>query len=756
MLEHHSVRSTNPPRSQPRLRRALTALVGVGVLVLGAPSAVSTPDPREQPRDGAAPDGYLIAQQAVVPMYEPPPGVIAGNNLADAFDGVDSDGDQVRTVLMSWQSNEDVGTADSERLLARSTDNGHTFPYGYTDTISGFYSKLRDGDILGVEFIPQSADTHTATLIQRRSSDLGATWKEETAAFSTDKTFDAKVFNRGLRIHRDILEDSQGRLLLPYYTKYAEDSAGSAEIAISKDNGKTWRRLSTIFPADGNRAFNETGVSWASNGDLVAVARSHVGSTLSQLYTARSTDEGRTWSAPEPIMITTASGEPAPTTGVMPVLDLLPNGVMTLTFGRPDNWVAISPDGTGRSFEQAQVTYRNFPDQDLGAFQRSHGSSGNGSHAVVGPNRILQVGDNCAPSWGCPPTDSGFHVDGKYRVWKTFIDILAPGFGKIDLRSKVESGAIKINTTMTSLDSKLPELGPRGPLDGSTDWASSAFARDQAKGTYTLTLDREYDLTKAGLSLHRGKASAATVEVSLDGRAWTQVVDTGAVTSYALRYYPLDRVPAKYVRITVNDPTAGGALLNEIELYSTTNSFENEAVDTVPRGYTDAVGATVVDFDTSGDGHALRLADAWKDATAQATWTSDPAATQHLAFRFASLGYPRTLQFVTLGRTAEGTVVPAYQLAVQSDGALASYDAATGVWTKITSPGAAPQKQWHRIRVEATLTEAKVYLADQLVGTVAPTTGGVTGLSGHRFATTGTAPSYDNFVIDDVEQTSPR
>lgn len=756
MINNRVVPSSSTTRFRPRFRQALMALAGVGVLALGAPSAISVPDPREQPRDGAPPSGYLIAQQAVVPMYEPPPGVIAGNPSAGAFDGVGPDGGQVRSVLMGWQSNEDVATADGERLVARSTDNGHTFPYGYQDSIPPFSSKLRNGDLFGVEFIPKSAEQHTATLVQRRSSDLGATWKEETGRFTTDKTFDPGSFNRGLRVQRDILDDSQGRLLLSYYTKYAEDSAGSAELAISKDNGKNWQRLSTIFPADGTRAFNETGLSWASNGDLVAVARSHVGSALSQLHTARSTDEGRTWSAPEPLMIKTASGEPAPTTGVMPVIDLLPNGIMTLTFGRPDNWVAISPDGNGRSFEQAQVTYRNYPDQDLGAFQRSHGSSGNGSHVAVGPNRILQVGDNCAPSWGCPATDAGFHVDGKYRVWKKFVDILAPGFGKIDLRSKVESGAIKVDTTMTSRDSKLPEMGPRGPLDGSTDWASSAYAKDSAKGTYTLTLDRVYELTKAGLSLHRGMPAAATVEVSLDGKAWTKVTDTGTVTSYALGYYPIDRVPAKYVRVTVNDPTAGGAFLNELELYSTTNSFENDAVDTVPRGYTDAIGATVVDVDTSGDGHAMRLADAWKDAIGKATWNSERVAEQDLGFRFISLGYARTLQFQTLGHDAEGAVVPAYQLAVQSNGALASYNAATGVWTKLTDAGAAPSKQWHQIRVEATLTEAKVFLADKLVGTVAPTTAGVVALSGHRFVTSGTAQAYDNFVIDDVEQTTPR
>ncbi|GAA0898518.1 hypothetical protein GCM10009557_73840 [Virgisporangium ochraceum] len=573
--------------------------------------------------------------------------------------------------------------------------------------------------------------------------------------FTTDRTFDSTAFDRGIRAHRDILEDPQGNLLLTYYTKSQGESAGAAEMAISRDKGRSWQRYATLFPPIGNRSFNEVGVSWAVNGDLVAVSRSHVGSALSQMYTARSTDKGRTWSAPVPVRIATASGEPAPQTGVMPVLHLLPNGIMTLTFGRPDNWVAISPDGLGNSFEQAQVTYRNFPEQDTGAFQRTHGSSGNGAHAVVGPNRILQVGDNCAPSWGCPATDAGFQIDGEYRVWKKFVDIDAPGVGRIDLLSKFHSGAVSIETDMKGTNRDLPETRPVGAIDGSTDWAASAVRETRdGTGRFTLNLDRTYTLTKAGLSLHPGLPSSAVVEVSTDRTQWTKVVDTGTVTSYALTYFPVDRVAAKYVRVTVKDPNRGLALLNELELHSTVDSFENDAVGYVPRGYTNAIGATVTNRDTGGDGHALRLADAWNDRIAQATWKSAPAPTQKLAFRVQSVGYARSLSFVTNGTNASGATVAAFQIAMQADGRLAWYGAATRVWTKFTTvEQAVPQKTWAGIEVRATLTGAEVFLDGTPVGTVPPTNAGVAALTGHTFSTSGTAPTYDNFVIDDVEQT---
>lgn len=741
-----------------RLRSAAAAVGTLCALVLAVPSGAAATSGAAPTgfTDGAAADGFRINQHPASTVFEPAPGVIAGNPFADAIDGVDVNGNHTRSVLMSWQSNADVAAAESRRTLIRSDDAGYTFPSAQTEGISGWYRKLRNGEVLGVEFIPSKViDSHRVQLLQKRSGDGGKTWRTEHSTLTTDKTLDPAKFDRGLRVHRDILEDPQGNLLLPYYTLDQGDTAGSAEMAISRDNGHSWKRYATLFQGEGTWAFNEVGISWASNGDLVAVVRTQAGSALGQLYTARSTDQGRTWSAPAPVQISTASGEPAPQTGVMPVLDLLPNGVMTLTFGRPDNWVAISPDGSGRSFEQAQVTYANYPKQDAGAFQRSHGSSGNGAHAVVGSNKILEVGDNCAPSWGCPATDAGFGVDNKYRVWKKFIDILSPGVGKIDLMGKYRAGTVTIDTNMTAKVRRLPEMSPTGAIDGSTDWASSAVRRSgrHGEGTYTLTLDRTYALTKAGLSLHPGLPSSAVVQVSTDNKTWTTVVDTGSITSYALDYFPIAAVPAKYVRVTVTDPNlerVGTAFLNELELYSTADSFENDAVDAAPRGYTNTIGATVTDVDTHGDGHALRLADAWKDKLAQATWTSGPAPTQGLSFRYTSMGSARTLGFAITGTTADGTSVISYQLAQMSDGSIGWYDGKA--WQKIAPAGSAPQKQWHAIAVSATLTGAQVSLNGTVIGTVQPTTAGVTALTGHKFTTTGTAATYDNFVIDDVDQ----
>lgn len=743
------------------MRVSRPILLTAGVTLAGAAAALipaTAPSARDVdvPTDGGDPDGYVVAQHRPSTVHEPPPGVIGGNATVEAFDGVDADGLPVRHVQLTWQSNEDVASADSEASLVRSADGGYTFPSGIdTGTGGGWFSKLRDGSILGVEFIPRRVvDEHRVELAARRSTDGGRTWRDLPSTFTTDQTFDPARFDRGIRVHRDILHAADGALLMTYYTTYTGDPGYRTELARSTDGGATWRRYATVASFADGLWMGESGIARAADGDLVAVHRTAgQGVSLGPLYTNRSSDDGRTWSRPEPLDLTTASGEPAPETGVMPVLRLLPNGIMTLTFGRPDNWIAISPDGLGHRFEQAQTTYVNHPRVNA-AFQRHHGSSGNGAHAVVAANRVLVVGDNCAPSWGCPETDAGFTVDGEYRVWKKFVDVVRPGVGKIDLLGKAEAGTVTIDTTMTHRLPRLPETGPLGAVDGSTDWASAAVFRPaRGEGVYTVHLDREYTLTQVGLALQYGAPGAARVEVSADGVAWAEVVDTGTITSYTQAYYPVPGVRARHVRVTVADTDPRGPeFLGELELYSTTDSFENDPVGQVPRGYTEAIGATVTDVDVDDSRHVMRLADAWTDKIATARWVSDPAGEQTLAFRVTSIGYARGFAFTTLGSTSDAENVPAYHLNLGADGSVGWYSYETGAWTKIAPPGTAPQRVWHEVRVEAALDGAEVFLGGRSLGTVRPSTPGVTALTGHRFSSSGTASQYDHFLIDDVEQ----
>ncbi len=86
------------------------ALVAAAVLVIGPSSAGGVP---EEPTDGGDPNGFVLAQHPYSTVFEPPPGVIAGNPSLDTFDEVDQAGLPRKRAQLFWGSNEDVASAAS-------------------------------------------------------------------------------------------------------------------------------------------------------------------------------------------------------------------------------------------------------------------------------------------------------------------------------------------------------------------------------------------------------------------------------------------------------------------------------------------------------------------------------------------------------------------------------------------------------------------------------------------------------------------
>lgn len=105
----------------------------------------------------------------------------------------------------------------------------------------------------------------------------------------------------------------------------------------SVDRGLTWEYLATVTsdPELGSEGCNEMDLIRAPNGDLLCLFRTGGNPTQpSPLYQCRSTDEGRTWSAPERVA----------DRGVWPNACLTFDGVLVCTYGRPGNWLTFSLD----------------------------------------------------------------------------------------------------------------------------------------------------------------------------------------------------------------------------------------------------------------------------------------------------------------------------------------------------------------------------------------------------------------------------
>ncbi len=693
-------------------------------------------------------------------VFDPP-----GNPQA-AFPGlaaVDTvvNGVPARKLFGTFQTTRDDPTLEPPLNRVVSTDGGVTFPAASykSEPPTSNASRLRDGTLIGYGFKPVAVTARTATYEAYRSTDEGATWTTETATFHLGAKLASVTTDGGTRTHSGVLELPDGTILITIYGTFADAAGTRAQLQASTDGGRTFTRRGVIAEGTATDSYNEAAIAQLPNGNLLSVIRHHKGTLAPPVYTT--SVDGQQWAAVQPLQVSFPYGyDPFDDAtgaflGIAPQLLLMPNGVMVLSSGRPDNWVAMSTNGVGTGWV-GQLTYRNCPAKGF----RLHGSTGNTDIAYVGGNRAIQVGDNCDVTWACSnPNETDFTVDKQNRIWRRFFDVLTPDVGKIDLATKYRLGRIAVIGDMTSTVPGHPRARVDGAFDGSTEYWSSAV-RAGGAGSYVIQLDRQYDLTRIGLSLRNGRAGSGRVSLSIDGITWSgPVVDVTDRTHLAMEYFPLTTpVAARYVRVEVDasgtcDSGLGSscAFLNELELYSTINSFENDPVNNRPRGYTEITSSWATRSGTGDNdsASALRIVDNSADAHSKVVWAAAASATKTLEFRLKPLAMPNGFLFDVLGRNPAGATVTAYHLAVQPDGSIARWTGQT--WQLLSPTGLVKVGTWQTIRVQATTTGATIAVGDTTVANgVPPSTAGAVSLFGHRFASAGTKPIGGDFLVDDV------
>ncbi len=697
------------------------------------------------------PDGFALVPSEASTVFEPPSGERGSFSIAYSIDRIDPSGATKKRVFVAFTRNEDVADAILDNTFLRSDDDGETFNGELHASARGGYGilQLRDGSLIDVSF--KSFSDNSTELEVFRSYDLGKTWTTLAAPLSLSEPV------AWLRVHRGTIELEDGTLILPIYVRLKSDNEVDKSILLqSKDGGKSWSERGKI--AVGAPGYNETSIVQVVDGSLLAVLRTvkEPGSNAhGNLRYTRSYDGGSKWDDPKDLLISFDGQAPTTRRGVAPALLLMPNGVLVLSSGRPDNWIALSTDGRGEHWEYAQITYVNYPKNG----ERFHGSSGYTGLATLGSNRLLLVGDNCANTWGCKPGESGWTVDNKARIWKAFVDVLTPNVGKIDLAGKVAAGSISVETNMTWTTAAHPEARTIGAFDGSNARWSSAFSEGQGPGEMTFWLDRMVDLTRVGLCLHPGQAAEAQIYASVDGVNWGEPVATlPSTTHYALTYFDLPSpVRAGAVKVVVPSKNNCGpefsgpcSVLNEIELYTRINSFENDPLHTVPRGYENNQQTWTTASDTGDSSRALRLKDSKDTAPATTSRFTTSAKERTLEFRVKPIALPNALIFDILGDTSTESGIGAYHLAAFSDGSLNVYDYATSSWSPLPGDTTLPVGAWSTIRLIATTSSAIVCVDGEQIAKVQPSTSGLTSLTGHSFSSAGTVPTGDHILIDDV------
>ncbi|WP_433364300.1 discoidin domain-containing protein [Actinoplanes sp. CA-142083] len=702
-----------------------------------------------------------------------------------------------------WTHNGDVSGATEQTLRAVSADGGSSWPT--PTTVSGgtapFSVQLRDGRVFSVGFKATSGYDYSGTITDTTGAAATATpiavkFPDTVQTASSPLTYSRTA---GLPIQR-----SDGSVLLPMYGSDRANTAHSivALTVATPAAGQTdWtfqalrpdllsplsatNKAVTFGSAYPNSNFSEAGLLERPNGSLIAVMRNLVvgqssGSDFMKWST--STDNGLSWSAYATMTGTiggwngngvaqpTASGLP----GINPQLELMTNGLIVLSSGKPDNWIAFSTTGNATGWT-GQYTYRNCPTTSVTPSrsyytgndpdQWRYGSSGNTSLARTGSNRILQFGDNCHNyHWGCVRTDTSFHaqpaqspytVDLTSRIWQRQVSVVTPNTGKLDLAGLKAAGQLQVTGNMTWGSAAHPRAGAAGAFDGSRAYWSSAIATG-GPGTLQLDLGKPYTLNRVGLSLRPQLPESATVEVSADNATWTTVTSLSNAVTRALTYADITPVAARYVRVTV--PATSGcdaglgtscAFLNEIELYSTVDGFENDPWGNLPRG-ADASRPALMNWittDTSGGSHqALRIADSSADAIAGISFAAPAAAARTLTFRVKPLQWATNVPEGGFLFTVDSGTTPVLSLAVFKDGTLHAYTA--GDYVALGGPSV-PMNAWSTITVTRTASGGTLQINGGTPVAV-PVRNSATTVSGYTFASGGTEPNGDQVLIDDV------
>lgn len=687
------------------------------------------------------------------------------NPKALSFEAPDINGNIVRKIFINWQTNEDYGPYPYYHGRMSSTNEGATYGPITTDTYCSPYLpgnlsdgnnvdlmsaiKRRDGTIIAVPYrVKYPPVGHQATkkyyFAYNTSSDNGTTWVHHSDD-STDGgtvSFDSTVL--GMRFHHGIIEENDGSLYAPVYAFYITDTVWRVVLMKSIDGGVNWNFYSKVQLSP-TIDYDETSLIRCANGDWLAVMRSdehvYVNGKLTKvplrLKQKRSTNKGLTWGS-----VIYAPGINAD--GVNPNLTLMPNGILVLSYGDVAG-------ATGRNVHIAFSTDNgNNWTNDITTFSGVSGvleSTGYTALAPLTAHRLLQITDQ-GISWSY---GSKTPSPNPYAIKQKIIDLVRTQRNRIDLKTKYAQGAITVTSDFpASYDSAHPEARISGAFDGSTDYWSGAF-KSGTSGTFTIDLQQAQYLNAIGVCMRVNNAETATVAFSLDSLSWTTVKSYTNIIQQCLDYTDITPIKTRYIRVNVSG--ADSLLsLNEIELYSIADSYENDAQNLVPDGYTTLpsggfwVSEGVTPLPTGYQSRrALFMKDA-DDSRCEITKLTSAETSKTLEFRI------RTKAFASYAGAIQWKIVSnstyAFRMRVTPSGTVQYYD---GTSYHTISGITIPADTWTLVSVTANASTGTGTIS--INGGAAHAIGKettVSSLNGFSFSSGGAASVGDQALFDDV------
>lgn len=436
----------------------------------------------------------------------------------------------------------------------RSSDAGKTWSDAFLvvdtpeDDRDPHVAQLGNGDVLvsffdSVYYTEDGKRKRDAQTYVVRSTDGGKTWGEPnvvTTPYKDKAGIGHRVFVSGPPAQ---LKDSH--VVLPIYHEEAPGHYVTA-VVHSDDFGQTWAKAVPVDPEKSlefSYGFCEASIARVSDGRLIILMRPG-------MHQAYSSDEAHTWTETAKL----------PHRGDAPTVMLTSGNILLVAHRHPGTAVTISADDGATWSKPNQIdtvggAYPGLVELDDGSVMCIYYEEGKGSdirQAVFTIELAAQLQD-LGQRWPVPP----------------------PPGTKLDLSALHADGKLTVTTDMDATVDGLSGAGPRAAFDGSTEYGAAAWkASEETPATYTLALDRCYDLTGLGICLKQANNArdwpeSAEVYLSSDGERWGDpaVVYTDAATR-SVKYTRFESpIAAQFVRVVITE-AAGWPSLNEIELYA--------------------------------------------------------------------------------------------------------------------------------------------------------------------------------------------
>lgn len=723
-----------------------------------------------------------VPQSSIIQLYNPPltkAAVATGTGWmqfprAFGFDIKTANNDATRKILLSWGVSEDDLTVPSVFNRRISPDGG----LGYWATVTspnvnfGNALKKRDGTIL---CMPYNVIRDSAGINEKQfglnyftSIDDGLNFTSHTGTLN----FPFNV--NWVKITRGVFE-SEGVLYMPFYAAYQGYPGSRCVIAKSVDQGQTWGWHADITnpTKDGSASYDEVTVAVCSNGDWLSVFRS---GEYKPIKYCRSTNKGVDWSTADVLPDLGGASTDADdfNESVDPLLQLLPNGIMVLSYGRPNSHIAFSYD-SGYNWNFLATTFK----ETAGRLPEVNGKQSTNYLAMVplGYNKFMQYGDTGGDFTyrNANGVINNHPNPNPYSIWQKPFEIVTNRQNRIDLKRKIlnDSTIVMSATTLTYTTSAHPETRKLGAVDGSMDYWSAAIGT--TSGIYQLDLQKTYRLNAIGIGLLYEKEQSATVQYATTANptTWITLVSYSNVVHRNINYTDITPVNARYIKVTVSG--TGQIGLGELELYETSSTFEGNAATptsvvhgVIPYGYAlynntaSKHGISVRDIYGYQSNRALTFYDGNENYIAGLKRIETASNKKTLEFRFRAVTIPNN-QFISMHilGMASGSEKTIFYLAVMPDGSIKANEG-SGLTADIAPANTIERSTtsaWNLIKVEAdeSANLAKVYINGTLKGscTMFQNPSDATTLTGFAFSSAGLATFGELAYFDDINFYNP-